>query len=144
MNRYEFYDNVKQFKEKDLELKHYGTIGQKWGVRKWQNYDGTFNEAGKERYFGKSNKEKIGSILSLSRKVKTNLNKGMIANGHRKSLVKDAIKNREAYDAVNLTDDEIRSIAEKVEFPEGNGGDWVHDAQQQFKRESLKLQESII
>lgn len=67
MNRYEFYDNVKQFKEKDLELKHYGIIGQKWGTRRWQNADGTFNEEGKIRYFGKGNgktnapEEKIGS-----------------------------------------------------------------------------------
>ena len=32
-------------------LKHYGLKGMKWGERRWQNYDGTFNEAGKERYF---------------------------------------------------------------------------------------------
>ena len=36
-------------------LKHYGIAGQKWGTRRWQNADGTFNEAGKERYFGTSN-----------------------------------------------------------------------------------------
>ena len=36
-------------------LKHYGIAGQKWGTRRWQNADGTFNEAGKERYFGSSN-----------------------------------------------------------------------------------------
>lgn len=68
MTRYEFYGNLNTYKkkiqkEKD-ELKHYGTIGQKWGVRKWQNYDGTFNEAGKERYFGKKSEnnadEKVG------------------------------------------------------------------------------------
>ncbi len=31
---------------------HYGIKGQKWGVRRWQNEDGTFNEAGKRKYFG--------------------------------------------------------------------------------------------
>ena len=50
MNRYEFYDSLNKYKSNSLT--HYGTLGQKWGVRKWQNYDGTFNEAGKERYFG--------------------------------------------------------------------------------------------
>lgn len=55
MDRYEFYDKINSYKKND-ELKHYGTIGQKWGVRKWQNYDGTFNEAGKERYFGTGKK----------------------------------------------------------------------------------------
>ena len=34
------------------ELCHHGIKGQKWGVRRWQNPDGTFNEAGKKRYFG--------------------------------------------------------------------------------------------
>lgn len=40
------------------ELYHFGTKGQRWGVRKWQNEDGTFNEAGKERYFGSSKERK--------------------------------------------------------------------------------------
>lgn len=56
MNRYEFYGNINTYRRnqtnKENELTHYGTLGQKWGVRKWQNPDGTFNEAGKERYFG--------------------------------------------------------------------------------------------
>lgn len=32
-------------------LVHYGTKGQKWGIRNYQNEDGTYTEAGKERYF---------------------------------------------------------------------------------------------
>lgn len=32
------------------ELYHHGIKGQKWGVRRWQNEDGTFNTAGKKRY----------------------------------------------------------------------------------------------
>lgn len=34
------------------ELYHHGIKGQKWGVRRWQNSDGTLNEAGKKRYYG--------------------------------------------------------------------------------------------
>lgn len=37
-----------QFKE----LYHSGAKGQKWGVRRYQYYDGTYTEEGKERYFG--------------------------------------------------------------------------------------------
>lgn len=32
------------------ELYHYGTLGQKWGVRRYQNYDGSLTQAGLERY----------------------------------------------------------------------------------------------
>ena len=35
------------------ELKHYGISGQKWGIRRFQNEDGTLTEEGKERYYSK-------------------------------------------------------------------------------------------
>lgn len=63
MDRYEFYDKINSYKKND-ELKHYGTIGQKWGVRHWQNADGTFNAAGKERYFGSKGDQKIGKYYT--------------------------------------------------------------------------------
>lgn len=34
----------------DKYLRHYGIPGQKKGVRRWQNEDGSFNEEGKIRY----------------------------------------------------------------------------------------------
>lgn len=69
MNRYDFYSNLQSYKKND-EIMHYGIIGQKWGKRRWQNSDGTFNEAGKERYFGKkSNDEKIKSIYSTAKAI---------------------------------------------------------------------------
>jgi hypothetical protein len=32
------------------ELYHYGIIGQKWGIRRYQNPDGSLTQAGRERY----------------------------------------------------------------------------------------------
>lgn len=38
------------------ELYHSGVRGMRWYHRRWQNEDGTYTEAGKERYFGKKSK----------------------------------------------------------------------------------------
>jgi len=44
------------------ELYHHGIKGQKWGVRRFQNPDGTLTEAGKKRYDGMSD-EKLYKTL---------------------------------------------------------------------------------
>ena len=34
------------------ELYHHGIKGQKWGIRRYQNEDGSLTDAGKKRYIG--------------------------------------------------------------------------------------------
>lgn len=37
--------------ENQTSLEHHGIIGMKWGIRRYQNKDGTLTAAGKKRYY---------------------------------------------------------------------------------------------
>ena len=51
------------------ELQHHGILGMKWGVRRYQNKDGTLTSNGKKRLSGKTD-EQIASEKQKRREVK--------------------------------------------------------------------------
>lgn len=40
-----------------ITLRHFGIVGMKWGVRRYQNKDGTLTESGKLRYYDRADKK---------------------------------------------------------------------------------------
>ena len=73
-----------------MELKHYGIKGQRWGVRRFENTDGTLTEEGRRRYSKSKYSEKDTVFVSgkvkfdnpLSGRIKDEVDKIIKANSN--------------------------------------------------------------
>lgn len=113
------------------ELKHYGIKGQKWGQRRFQEENGTYTAAGRERY---------GRSSSLFGKVGL-LKKGMDKEeARRKQNGKDR-KDWKAKDVNDLSDDELRRRNNRLQAEQNYKSNitpqWKKDAKQ-WGKEAVK------
>ena len=58
--------NVFEYHNENAYLEHHGIKGQKWGIRRYQNPDGTLTDAGKKRYYNPD-----GSLTEAGKKENT-------------------------------------------------------------------------
>lgn len=109
----------------NTDISHSGIKGQKWGVRRFQNEDGTLTEAGKERYYKDTSKDG----------KKTGMNK----NGE--PVVTSESKTWKAKEAETLSDEELNRrnsrLQREKQYKDLTTPQWKKDAKQIFT-DSLK------
>ena len=88
-------------------LYHWGVKGMKWGVRRYQNADGTLTEAGKKR---KNNNQANKWVKEDGESAKQIVDSARQISSDTKRLVDNSIKNnpKTKMDLSNMTDKELR------------------------------------
>ena len=99
------------------ELQHHGIKGQKWGVRRYQNEDGSLTNAGKKRYDdgpAQSKKEKK-ELKKAQKEWDKNFKKNHV-DAYNKAvekvdkLIDDLNKKYDKYDFSDLSDPAIKKV----------------------------------
>lgn len=117
------------------EIKHHGVKGQKWGVRRYQNEDGSLTNAGKKRYGTEENFEKqypadkkksdINTLNSGKNAVRNakEINRGINELEKEKASKKQKKVNKQIEEAArenakNMSDKELRDAVNRLNMEE--------------------------
>ena len=105
-------------------IKHHGIKGQKWGVRRYQNKDGSLTPAGNKRYGSKENfnKQYPEDVKKAFNKAKSGMNKAGNAVNKVKDIndvmIKNANNERIKKDVSRMSDQELQRIVNRLNMEE--------------------------
>ena len=106
------------------EIKHHGIKGQKWGVRRYQNEDGSLTAKGKQRYGTKENFEKqypedkkktLGKVSSTIKKTGGAVDKLKNVNDKQIQKTNEA---RIKKDVSQMSDQELQKVVNRLNMEE--------------------------
>lgn len=92
-------------------LEHHGILGQKWGVRRYQNPDGSYTEAGKKRRDKKNDKTVAKFESSLKNYWEASINN---ANDMKRASKNIVIINKDKQALVNKALKEVDALGYKM------------------------------
>lgn len=112
------------------ELRHHGILGQKWGVRRFQNADGSLTAAGKERYY-------VGKIPASSKEGEKDFKRYMRLQG-TKSLLGGDHSHDASVKALTDYHNELYSKRKELKFiANRKGKDQYRDAAQKIAEKHI-------
>lgn len=113
------------------EIKHHGIKGQKWGVRRYQNEDGSLTAKGKQRYGTKENFEKqypedVKRNVKTTKKAVGVAEKAVTAKQQNRERAKEERKREIKADrekqireeAYKMSDKELRDVVNRLNMEE--------------------------
>lgn len=113
------------------EIKHHGIKGQKWGVRRYQNEDGSLTAKGKQRYGTKENFEKqypedVKRNVKAAKKTVGVAEKAATAKQQKRERAKEEKKREIKADrekqireeAYKMSDKELRDVVNRLNMEE--------------------------
>ena len=118
--------------EFNKELYHHGIKGQKWGVRRYQNPDGTLTAAGRKRLAKGIAKQKFNSLDDATRYISQNINSGIIKNSNElASALKDyrnaANRHNDFYDSKDAADASKKAYDDTYKWYQKNDPEYLAD-----------------
>ena len=138
------------------DICHWGILGQRWGVRRYQNEDGTRTELGKQRYgstgiraaIARRQNEKVDKSFKKwqegSKNKEDAINKGKTYTKKRVEYEKDK-SNKEVKDQYKIAKKEYKQALKKnTTYRKGSVKDEVyHDLSRKYLSEAKRIEKAL-